>query len=348
MTPPPPKHDPATVLGEALLRSSPEELFTPDFTIAKKEYRMLMRRFHPDLGGDADKAATVQTLYAEALRKLAEDDWQLPGLLQLRSIDGRRYEMPYVRRHAFDLGDMYIGERNVAFVLPESNEDLFKHGVRMIAKVEPVARTRPDDAGRWLPQQVATVRTLNKLALVVKKHHDTVCMRDMLDHMGGKLDPRHVAWLVSRLYHIACLLNFEPKVAHVGLDPLSLFVDPGAHSVAVLGGWWFAQAIGAPLVALPPRAAGLLALGEPRPLAYARHMGELVRSVGRELLGDANGSRLLLDSSLPAPMVSWLRSPASDNIYDDYKIWYRKVLKECFGKPKFVELNLSVKQVYGA
>lgn len=52
---------------------------------------------------------------------------------------------------------------------------------------------------------------------------------------------------------------------------------------------------------------------------------ELLRSTGRQLLGDIDGSKLLMDKNIPRSLVDWLRSISKGNA----------LVELMFGKIKF-------------
>jgi hypothetical protein len=73
---------------------------------------------------------------------------------------------------------------------------------------------------------------------------------------------------------------------------------------------------------------------------------ELVRAIGRELLGDITGVRLARDSAAPRAMIDWLRLPASDDPIEEYRTWRTQVLHDSFGARRFVELPLTQSDIY--
>jgi hypothetical protein len=47
-------------------------------------------------------------------------------------------------------------------------------------------------------------------------------------------------------------------------------------------------------------------------------------------------------------MITFLRSPASDNAVDDYRIWSKNILPACFGQRRFVKWEVNPNAVYSA
>ena len=67
---------------------------------------------------------------------------------------------------------------------------------------------------------------------------------------------------------------------------------------------------------------------------------ELIRSLGRELLGDRAGTKLIgLNEANLEPVINWLRGVASSSnkVANDYTQW-EEVLQGVFGPRKFVPL----------
>ena len=73
---------------------------------------------------------------------------------------------------------------------------------------------------------------------------------------------------------------------------------------------------------------------------------ELIRALGRELLGDISGARLMREKAAPPPMLDWLRLPAPQSAVDDYHTWQRQVLTASFGERRFMKLDLSADDLY--
>jgi hypothetical protein len=73
---------------------------------------------------------------------------------------------------------------------------------------------------------------------------------------------------------------------------------------------------------------------------------ELVRAIGRELLGDITGARLGRESAAKGAMIDWLRLPASSNPIEEYRTWRDQVLHDSFGARRFAELPLTQSELY--
>lgn len=326
----------------------PEQLFTGDRDTATKEYRKLCKKWHTDLNPLVDPRVIthINVLYDKALVKLKQGIWEIPGVFTIKTIDGKKFNLSYHKKHLIDVGEMYISSGFVTFSLHKDNADLFAKGKSTIKGFKFPDDKMKTEFSRFLPEIVAEHETEDRLVMIVKKTAEVMCLADVIEFYDRKFDPKHGAWVISRLYNLACFLKFS-GIVHSGISPKSIFISPEHHSVMLLGDWWYATKVNEHLVALPARTASLLSDRIlTKKLATHEIDLELIRSVGREMLGDLNGSKLLMDKSLPNALVSWARSPATNDAYIEYEQWQQKVLIDSFGKRKFIKLEVNPSEVY--
>ncbi len=198
-----------------------------------------------------------------------------------------------------------------------------------------------------LPQVLDSFRTNAAAVIVLKKSPDQLLLADVLKRLNGRLaDIRHLGWILNSLYNIACYLEWS-EIAHNAIAPETVFISPLRHTATLLGGWCYATLLGAPMVALPDRTLAyapehVVRCGE----ADVKVDLELIRALGRELLGDASGFSLLRRHDLPQRLCDWLCLPAGDHAAPEYAEFKHDVLPEVFGAPKFVNWRLESKDLY--
>lgn len=335
-----------------LLRfADPESLFcvgvTPTEDAITSEYRRLARIWHSDFN-KSDVAPRVfdhvTKLKDQALLKVRRGDWSIPGIFDVPTIDGKRLRAEYRRKCRFELGEMYVGDRSVIFAVEKQWGDLFTNARRRIGAFKFQSPAIEKDIARYLPsiQQVAETRDAH--LVVVRKTPDLLLLSDVVEHFGGRLDSKHSAWIVSSLLNLNCYFQVS-QLTHNALNLDTCFISPRHHSVALLGGWWYAAMRRERMAALPERTMRIAPPDVLRSkLASRRCDLELVRSVARELLGDASG--VAFDSKLPQPLRDWVRLPSCGDAIKDYDEWKNLVLPASFGPPKFVELKLTADDLY--
>lgn len=330
----------------AIALDQPESLFGSPDEVAPR-YKQLAKRWYPDLpGGDREAFTHINLLHDSAKHKIEAGEWHVPGLLQVLGSDGITRKIKYLKSFNCGLGQGYIGKSLVTYVIQKQYNDLISNAQKTITDLK-----YPNDKERQqlticLPKIKVGFETADSIVLVVEKPDDTVRLRDILDHVGGKLDPAHVSWLINRLLNLACFLTFN-KLSHGDISLDTVFISPQRHSAALIGGWWYSVPLGTQMARVQPV----------RTLVYAPHSIlqskiassktdlELVRLIGRETLGDETGVKLSSDRSIPPAMIEWLRSATSGDAIVDYTRW-PEVLRVSFGKPKFIDMPIHFNDIY--
>jgi hypothetical protein len=342
---------PLAITGDQILgipAKRPERLFSGDPDTAKRQFRSLASRWHPDRNHDPHAAAVfahLVGLHREAARQVADRSWRGPGSLRLKGTDGRAWRLRYRRRHPFELGDLYVGRTVLVFLIDSTYRPLYDRATRIVASFRYATPEMRAEVERYLPSVTRAFETQDHLVLVLRKGDDTVLLRDLLDHLGGRIDPTHVAWMISGLLSICCFFQVTGLV-HAAISPDTLLVSPPQHSTMIPGGWFHAFPAGARMEAVPARTYEWVSRRLLRDrVATPRITLELVRTTGRELLGDISGASLQWDKTLPRPMIDWLNQPSGGDAFRDYELWH-EVLKDSFGARRFVEMPVREADVY--
>jgi hypothetical protein len=336
--------------AQILAITTPELMFTGDVDLAKREYQKLASAWHPDKNSMADPKvlAHINVLYDQAVAKLDRGEWEIPGHLFINTVAGKTFRIKYRSKHEIDVGDMYISDNYVFFSVLKENDDLYAIAKKRINGFKYANDKMKEEVSKLLPKIHEEHETADRRIMVLKKTPDVFLLRDVLNYFNGKIEPKHVAWMVSRLYNLSCYLKYS-GIVHSGISIDSVFISPEFHSALLLGDWWYSTNEGSKLVALPSISSAMIPVDiiKGKKSTYKIDL-ELVKSVGRHLLGDIVGSKLLMDKDIPKPLLNWLRSPSKNDAFEEYDIWQSKVLIDSFGKRRFVELNVTADEIYGA
>lgn len=325
----------------AIPMTDPESLFSAPAAV-KDEYRALVKKWHPDAGGNAVVFDRIAKLYDLAAEKIARGEWHKPGVLDL-STATKAYTVRYQKRHVTETGETYIAKTIVAHALKTDFSDLVHNAEKIIGGFKFASAGMKTEVSRYLPSPRASFEASDRRFMVMQKTEDLILLRDLLAHVGGKLDPKHVAWVVSSLLNLACYFEYA-GITHnaIGLD--TYYISPEHHSGALLGGWWYAARTGARMTALPARTTRLAPVDVvTKKIADHRTDLALIRATALELLG--NPSWLDLEKQVPKALSKWLRYASSGSAVDDYRDWMR-VLKESFGPRRFTELKIKASDIY--
>ena len=329
----------------------PELLFQPDADLIKTRFRRLAMLWHPDRHPGNREAGDVlerlTTLKKQADAKLANGKWETPNEVQFADIGtGHVHKIKYLKKHEFELGELYVSKGLVTYAVKKDYADLFDNAMQTIGALPYANDDMRKECQRYLPTIVATVDAADRKVMVIKKNPSQILLADLREHLGGKIDPKQAAWMLSTMHNVACYLNYA-GLAHNGIALDTYFVDPENHSGSLLGGWWYAAKAHQPLKGLPPQT---VAIVPPDVLntgvADTRVDLMLIRSVGRALLDDPHGMRLPRDKDVPAAMADWLTLPPTEDASTDYKKWDRQVLPDAFGPRRFVPSTVRFNDVY--
>ena len=330
-----------------LLAKTPEELFEySDADGLKTQYRKLARQYHPDKGGSAADFQLIKDLYDQALVKIStEAPWDTGKAVTWR-VGGRSFTLKYRRRLDAGIGRAYSGQTRVLYLLDESYADLGKDTFLLMR--ENRANAGPTDhlkeVNGWiLPDPINEPR--GDAALMLTKDEDIHPLRAVLEAYP-KIDAASAAWMIGRLMHILCFLEWR-GIVHGDLSVDSLFVNLKNHSLHLYGGWWFSRKKGQRFAALPNRSIRLCPSDIMKEkLADKRLDFELARHTACEILGAPSPTELRMRKDLPAALVQFLVSPfAAPTATELYNQW-EKARDASFAKREFVIFNHDPKVIY--
>jgi len=177
---------------------------------------------------------------------------------------------------------------------------------------------------------------------ILPKDRATLALNHVLEKR--KLDPKHVVWIMSRLHSLACLMQIR-KVLNLDISPGTILINPKTHGVILEGGWQYSRGIGEKPLAIPARTAKICPSLLVEKKASIKHVLEMIKALGRELLGDIHGVKLRLNPDIPDAFITWAISPAQEDAIEAFKEW-EKVKRSSYGTPRWETLTLTETDVY--
>ncbi len=335
--------------AEILKFTTPGELFSDQTDTLKKEYLRLAKLWHPDNHANSSEAnqvmAKINLLYQQGLELLEQGKWERPGFLRLKAFDGKTYEFNYLTVSNFELGKIYLGSKMICYLLEKTQRNFYQNALQQLESFAFANEKMRLEISKYLPKLLAKFETKDYYGMVISKTAELLCLKDVLAFYHGQLTDRHVAWILGTLYNLACYLDYA-GLSHNAISLENYFISPKEHTGALLGGWWYTVKQGSKMLGVSEKLYGIMP-----PVVKNEKQGsiltdlEAIRLVGRELLGDPNGTRLESMKVAPSSMINWLRGVASETAYQDYQNW-DQVLSASFGRKKFVTLDLSERDLY--
>lgn len=202
--------------------AEPERLFSSaDPDRIQVEFKKLAAKWHEDVCSDPkapEIMVHINILYQEANLKIEKGVWEVPGLLTLKMkkmAPGKSVlQVKYQKHHKFELGDFYICPHSTVYVVGSNVKDLLEAFAKAIKAFKYASDKMKEEMSHYLPKLAPIMshplETLDgRVVLVVEKNPDQILLRDLMDHLGGNLDPKHTAWIISNLLHQACYLEYN-------------------------------------------------------------------------------------------------------------------------------------------
>lgn len=332
-----------------LAMQKPGDLFSPDMSRMRSEYKNLAKIWHPDVHSDNALAARVMSkineLHDEGIRLLQEGRWSKSNFVQFRSLDNRLHNITYLTAFPFELGHYYICNSMVVYAVNKQLQEFFDNYVDSVQKLRYADASMETEFKRFMPNIRTKFETADQFVVIVDKPTDVVSLRSVLQHYNRVLPDRHMAWILSSLYNIACFLYFN-GIAHNGITLDNYFISPIQHNGMLLGGWWYATPFGQRMIGAPQNVHDIMShkTKADKLATYTTDM-DSIRQLGRQLVGDISGRSLRYNATIPKAILDWLLGASTKNPIEEYVSW-GNTLDVGYGKRKFVEMKVTADDLY--
>lgn len=277
-------------------------------------------------------------------RQQAEEGfWVEASVEQLPREDGEVIEVAYLTKRRADMCTVYVARRNVIYVFDKGFEDSAARYREMVGQIKYPNEDMEKELSRYIPKIVTECRLADGRQFLAIEKEAGVYPLGML----GLLMDRHVAWIVSRLENLCCLLEYNDMALN-GFSMENLFVDTANHQIYLYGGWWFAgfcgmETAGASKSVFPYLKKGIA--GQNRNQVSTDL--ESIRLVAAKLLGCEDREKLRTVHLLPKAFEDFLVLGPDHSAQADFKKW-DKVLLESYGERKFIPLSMTEEEIYSS
>ena len=310
------------------------DIFPEDINLAQPLYMALMLKYHPDKCSDP-RAPEASAVINELYGKLKRSSDCKEKIFRSRS---RAFGIRYLMELPQEYGTEYVDDRNVFLLIDKKSADCFTG-----------SEARSDLFFReYLPQQILAEAEIF-LPLVTRvfdtdagllaetcKRPGELPLSKVVDFYGGKLDSRHVAWIISRLLGICCYAETKGIVWNC-LAEENLLIDPAEHTVRVGGGWWFAANEGSRMTGVQSSVYDSLS-SLTKTDGIARHLTDLecVKALARRLLPD----------DAPAEITDYAESMSSSSAFEEMEKWEEAIVRG-YGGRRFTQMNVRLPDIAG-
>lgn len=327
--------------------TKPGDLFTLDNERdVKNQYIELCRLYHPDNikdFGDNDDIGKVMSkineLYESALSMIKNGCWERTGFIKIKSSKGKSFEIRYRYDYSFELGHAYLTKGKIIYVIAEDKKKFSDNLVNNLNKISYKNSDMENMFSNAIPNIYDYFIDTNGNAVVIMdKAEDYVPLREVVHYFGDQLDARHVAWIISRLSNIACLLEMNGLTSN-GLTIDNLLISPEEHGIAVHGALFYMTGIDDKLIGTVNDVYEIM----PDKVKASKKASivtdlESIKMIGRELCGEKNIVLFKELKDVPKRMKEFLSKGAALSAFDEFETWDR-TLHEAFGKRRFVRME---------
>lgn len=231
--------------------------------------------------------------------------------------DGRQIEIRFLYSYKIKEAEVYVARRNIVYVFDSNGAELSDKYRRVVSFIDyPSADTK--HLSDHFPKVTGGFELADgSFMLVVEKDADEYPLR-----IFGKLMGRHVAWIISRMENLCCVLEYNSLV-HPDINPDTLYINPYLHQVSLLGNWWNVTKKNAMSEDMTIMKTSINLVG--------------LRNTAREILGDENP---------PEALTAFINSDPRIDAYEDFAYW-DEMLIMAYGERKFINFDADDESIYG-
>jgi hypothetical protein len=317
----------------------------------KSAYRKLAVIWHPDKNASpkaSEVFVRINRLEENAQLALKSGLWLQANTLHITTVNDTQLSIPFIKAADFELGKFFLTKHSIVYLVSNAAEDLFNNAVQTIQGLKYPDAVTASGIGKYLPEIKGIHATNDFKILILKKDPQLVLLRDVLNlpEHSGKLDPFHVAWMLSRLHNFACYFKWA-GISHQAISLDTCFIDPAGHDLAILGGWWYCQPINQPLLSMPGSLTKFVPTVINSGLTQANTDLSLTRALCLQLLGNTAGCGYFVNPAAPPSMLQWLQQPNANDAYTQYAKWKDEIRVQLFPDKKgLIAMPVDVRRVY--
>ena len=264
---------------------------------------------------------------SERERQLKADKlWESAQQETFYCTDGCTVDVRWMHRQPFRGGEMLVARKSLAFHFYDGAPDIERFRRTVSFLDYPSADTRA--LAQFFPNVLGGfVLTDGSQLLVIAKDMDEYPLS-----LFGRLDARHVAWIISRMENLCCVLEYNSLV-HPRINTETLFINPYTHQASLYGGWQEAAKNNS------------LSSDRSRVLRTSENLIGL-RNTAANLLGYPSAREVEQNADIPKALAVFIRSQPKSNAYNDFAYWDDMLIK-AYGERKFMNLAADDGQIYG-
>lgn len=255
--------------------------------------------------------------YLKNIHNISETDpavdmiWSMAEKETFITKDGTPITVNFINKAVDGHATMYVTRSAVLYLFPRAYskeaEDM-QSGLSMLkfpeADIKGLGRCFPTLTGRFELNDGGVLLSFAREATIFPLS------------IYGALPAHHVAWIISRMENIACVLEYS-GLCHHDISINSVFINPITHEAILYGGWWN------------------VCKKDEKGIGKLLPNKDLVdiRKTAKTILGYNGGA-------VPKELEVFLNEEPIRDAFDDFTVW-DKVIEEGFGGRHFHKMSVD-------
>lgn len=230
-------------IGEILKARRYEDLFDKDEVKAKKQYREYCKLYHPD-SNNSDEAAKifdiVNKLYNKTYIKSDGQEVREEIVIFKNKATGKGFQLTNPVTFNNGIAIVYHTSTKIAILYDKTYKKFYDNYIKQVKDLKYADKDMEKEFKRYFPKIVTHFETEeDKFVILLDKTKEVlnlgIIVREYFKK-GETFPERQAAWILNRLYNIACYMNFNKKVFN-GFTLDNLWVSPEMHTILPLTGF---------------------------------------------------------------------------------------------------------------
>ena len=323
---------------EKLLSCAYYDIFEDDAEKIKSEYRILVKKYHPDVCSDpraANVLLKIQNLYKEAEEHNKNKTWKESNVLSLHRSDGKVALIKnYKYQTSNEMGRIWVSNTCICYEFESSKKKYFDNYLIRINSIKYANEKMREHFFHFIPTILDSFKAEDKYYIIVKNWPE-LCPLDLVKDVFKK--PEHAAWLTTKILDICNFLQFN-GLTHNGICAENCFINFEMHSVHLLGGWQYSVPVETKLLGMPKKVfdnIGIL-IPESKKSQYLLDLSAS-KDMVRETVGGHSYIKLI-DSGFAPLFSEFLFQKPSEEAFEEYSKW-EDIRQRVWSKHEFIKVD---------
>lgn len=317
------------------------DIFEKDsLTGIRSQYYEMAKNIHPDvctLPGAETAFAILTRLRDDAMSHAKTGTWDKTGQLYLSNSQ----IISYRNSKPFEFGTRYSGMDKIAYVFDSGKEKWAHRFTQNVSDFSFLDKSMKSAYKDRIPNIEGTKTNDGKTVIVLKKKPLEYPMDLFFSAYRGKIGGRDIAWMISRMVDLCCLL-YVNELTHNGIAIENLYICPKDHYICLYGGWQYAARIGDKMIGTTKLVYNLMPTSaKTTKIATPITDMECVRNIFRNVVKDYCDPV----QHIPSQIKKWIDAGSTDDPIYEYERW-NQALDKAYGERVFQIFSANADEIY--